>query len=1687
IGTLLFYSYGLGLYGQIDPLLVLILTVVILVIQIRLSEWWFTRYRFGPMEWLWRTLTYRQIQPLRQKPRHERGRGALRRRIGQVAGRVNARAALTVAWIGLLLWASGLGIWYWRLETRAAQIQAAIPQVAARTTAGPAGSQATENAPQAQPTALATPAVQPVAYDPGPLAASGDLWALASAFDAGAALDQIKTLSGAAYQGRYPTTAGSRAAGDYIAEQFARYGLQPAGDEGSFFQPFPFEYIGLASTPRLVVEGPEGAVYDAYEFHQDYSTFVRWYAGAGTADGEVVWANNCTADDLDGVDTPGKIVFCRSGEVREAQRLALEHGAEGLLLLIDAEARQPDFGTTFFEPWVPEPFPVYWVYPTVADELLLGSAMSVEDLSVTFTPFPLETSARMEVETVGQEACAVAGCQARNVLGVLPGRDPAYADQVIILGAHYDHLGQAPNGIVWPGANDDASGVAVLLELARTWHEQGYVPRHTVLFAAWDAEEEGLLGAVHYVENPRYPLDETLAMIQLDMVGAGGDTLWIDGGGQWAERLHRLATSLDLEAEVTHVGRSDHVPFQQTGVPAALFIWDFLTVEAEYHRPLDKPETIDPEKLDAVGQITSLAVLGLSEGEPAIEDLLARRAASVAQGDLDAFLATSLPGQEAADRFWFADAQALAPEGVEMQAENIRVLGREATARIHMTVQPAGDESEPLTASLDARFVHDGQAWRWAGPDLVWLDAETGTGFAVAYPAERQAPEGVGAFAAEQAGEAAATLGLPRPTGARLLLFPNGGALRASTALSLPPGREAWVGPGLVKLTYGQQITASRALTEALVHLVLAEAGVTEGAAPWLWRGLPLALRGRVDPVATQMEMLPELGRLPDDEAAPLEDASAWAAVEYLRQEAGWQGIGQLVTRLGQACQEGLCESGEGLDQALAASLGTDAAGFQAAWQGHWQGRLGAAQAALDALLEKRAEAALAGDETAFLETVDASVPNLLAEEGDWLADLAQYAPEGLSLRGQPLALLEEGGMLARVTLAYRLGQAPSAGGSAATASGGEAQVTLIVRLTPGEEGYRWAGTPFDSLQRGTVRVLYPAGRGALAESVAAEAGSAYSRLATDLGLENQQGLTFKLYEDDAAFRASISLAMPAGGGRAAWRGEGESIKLRVASDATVDELRPALATLLTRRLLTERGVDSEWLLKGVSLYLAGYVDGGASAQAAAGYLHKALAAEAKGELPDLATMPPDQALTSEQLGLVQAKAWDTIRYLVYAYGEGALQDLLAKQAQGQAVDTALQNSIGQRLAAFEAAWAASAARGHADPAWIEIANAFDPERVEAHIEALARPELAGRQAGSPGAEAAAAYIADEFARVGLLPAGDLPEGSAGEGGSSFFQSLPITYTTLLAAPRLAIVDERGQTLDALIYREDFILPPDAAGSGDPVRGELIWVQDGDLAGMDLAGKVVVLEAPGVAAAQAAQVAEQGAAALLVAGDEESAKVLLAKAPLSTDPSSAPPIPVLALTAAGLERLLQVAGYAQPRDLGSLPAVPLALRAEIEVPLGAPQGVETANVLGLLPGSDPTLKNEIIILGAHYDHVGDDPEGLLCTAAPAGGSGQAAGTTCETVAGRRFAGANDDASGVGVLLEMARLWSETGYRPKRSILFAAWGAQELGELGSSYYVEHPAFPLAQTSAMLQLDAVGGGGGYYLEAQGGGSP
>jgi hypothetical protein len=172
------------------------------------------------------------------------------------------------------------------------------------------------------------------------------------------------------------------------------------------------------------------------------------------------------------------------------------------------------------------------------------------------------------------------------------------------------------------------------------------------------------------------------------------------------------------------------------------------------------------------------------------------------------------------------------------------------------------------------------------------------------------------------------------------------------------------------------------------------------------------------------------------------------------------------------------------------------------------------------------------------------------------------------------------------------------------------------------------------------------------------------------------------------------------------------------------------------------------------------------------------------------------------------------------------------------------------------------------------------------------------------------------------------------------------------------------------------------------------------------------------------------------------------------------PIPVFELARAGTKKLLAVSIFPDT-SLSKLPPVTLLeVEGEMRFRLPAAEAAPTANVLGFLEGSDPFLKDEVIIIGAHFDHVGDDPS-----------------------YGLKYSGRNDDASGISGLLEIARIWQQSGYQPKRSVLFAAWGAQELDQAGSSYYVQNPILPLENTLGMIQMDGIAGGGGFYPGVQG----
>lgn len=207
----------------------------------------------------------------------------------------------------------------------------------------------------------------------------------------------------------------------------------------------------------------------------------------------------------------------------------------------------------------------------------------------------------------------LAGARGRNVIGVLKGRDPALASEYLVIGAHYDHLGNGGAGSLDPdsvgvphnGADDNASGVAAMLEIARRLSLTR--PARSVLFVAFSGEEEGLLGSAYYVKYPPVPNDSVVAMLNFDMVGRLKDDKLVIYGVETAREWRGLIDSLNTTAKFALTlqgdgyGPSDHTSFTLVKRPVLHF---FTGTHPDYHRTTDDADRIN---LDGIARVAALA------------------------------------------------------------------------------------------------------------------------------------------------------------------------------------------------------------------------------------------------------------------------------------------------------------------------------------------------------------------------------------------------------------------------------------------------------------------------------------------------------------------------------------------------------------------------------------------------------------------------------------------------------------------------------------------------------------------------------------------------------------------------------------------------------------------------------------------------------------------------------------------------------------------------------------------------------------------------------------------------------------------------------------------------------------------------------------------------------------------------
>jgi len=469
-------------------------------------------------------------------------------------------------------------------------------------------------------------------------------------------LDDIRWLADPAREGRGIGTTGLEEAGQFIEARFKQLGLQPAGDDGSYRQAFPVR-TGLTVEPATALRIEKVVV--ARDGFQPLG-----FSATGKASGPLVFAGYGLVDkalhldDYAGIDARGKIVVVRrfvpehpalstperqrrAGDLRQKAWLARERGARALLV-VDLPTRPKDAPADWKPPAEP---PLSPPRPSGYGDAGIPVLMVRREV---LAPAIAKLESKQRVDVTAEVAFSYTTKQAFNVLGRLPSPAPTGTAPVVVIGAHYDHLGfggrhsLAPDSVApHVGADDNASGTATVLEIARQLAAKPDGRTDDIVIALFSGEEEGTLGSTYF--NRVLPKSvKVRAMINLDMVGRLRDNRATILGAASADEWSGLLAAACGEAAINCTaspeggfGPSDQMPFYAAGTPVVHF---FTGSHADYHKPSDTADRINAA---GAGQIAT-AVVSLAQRVTAgkVSLNLQRMASPPAEGDARSFNAS---------------------------------------------------------------------------------------------------------------------------------------------------------------------------------------------------------------------------------------------------------------------------------------------------------------------------------------------------------------------------------------------------------------------------------------------------------------------------------------------------------------------------------------------------------------------------------------------------------------------------------------------------------------------------------------------------------------------------------------------------------------------------------------------------------------------------------------------------------------------------------------------------------------------------------------------------------------------------------------------------------------------------------------------------------------------------------------
>jgi hypothetical protein len=434
---------------------------------------------------------------------------------------------------------------------------------------------------------------------------------------------RINVIADDSMMGRDTPSPGLEQTAQYVAAQFRRFGLQPAGENGTWFQRYTI------SRRRLNVAGSHiGFMIRGQHTRVSLASNARYVFG-GVPAGEVhaptlLVGGAYTVEDVERADAKGKAVILvmdysqpLTPALQQAVGALRGGGATGVILLSNRDSAT--FAQRMASPGqvrigvdgTGETSPVVELHQRAVGSVLAAAGIH---------PDQIRASDRAMIRDVpdlvigfGLRDSVLHSVTAPNTVGMLEGSDPKLKDEFVLFSAHMDHLGTAGGGecrarggdTICNGADDDGSGTVGVIELAEAFSRKGARPRRSMMFLTVSGEEKGLFGSSYFTEHPTVPLSQVVADLNIDMIGRNWkDTIVAIGRehsslGPTLARVNAAHPELNMTAiddrwpEENFYYRSDHYNFARRGVPILFF---FSGTHADYHQVTDSPDKLDSEK-----------------------------------------------------------------------------------------------------------------------------------------------------------------------------------------------------------------------------------------------------------------------------------------------------------------------------------------------------------------------------------------------------------------------------------------------------------------------------------------------------------------------------------------------------------------------------------------------------------------------------------------------------------------------------------------------------------------------------------------------------------------------------------------------------------------------------------------------------------------------------------------------------------------------------------------------------------------------------------------------------------------------------------------------------------------------------------------------------------------------------------